>query len=73
MSARGSTEIRCNPCLVSCHEVGTDVELLLADIGEVFRCPPVVRFAAADVARLDVDGCLLCHRLVCILGFTSGY
>lgn len=58
---------------VSCHEVGTDVGLLLADIGEVFRCLPVMRFAAADVARLDVDGCLLCHRLVCILIFNSGY
>ena len=39
------------------RKVGTDVELFLADIGKVFRRPSVMRSAAADVARLDVDGC----------------
>ena len=52
---RSAAEIRCYPCLVCRHEVGADIELFLADMGEVFRCPPVVRLAASDVAGLDVD------------------
>ena len=53
-SQRGITQFRCYPCFISRHEVGTDVELFLADIGKVFRRPSVMRSAAADVARLDV-------------------
>ena len=33
---RGIAHFRCYPHFISRHEVGTDVELLLADIGEVF-------------------------------------
>ena len=52
---RSAAEIRCYPCLVCRHEVSADIELFLADMCEVFRCPPVVRLAASDVAGLDVD------------------
>ena len=52
---RSAPEIRCYPCLVCRHEVGANIELFLADMGEVFRCPSVVRLAASDVAGLDVD------------------
>ena len=52
---RSAAEIRCYPYLVCRHEVGADIELFLADMGEVFRCPPVVRLATSDVAGLDVD------------------
>ena len=35
-------KFRCYPCLVPGHKVGADIELFLAYMREVFRCPPVV-------------------------------
>ena len=46
---------------------------LRPDVGEVFSCSPVVRLAAADVARFDVDGCLLCHNACLFVSLTMGY
>ena len=62
-------------CLVSCHEVGADIELFFVDVGKVFCCPSVVRFAAAYVAGFDVDGCFLCHiaNAVWVLQKGKGY
>lgn len=44
------------------HEVSAYIEPFFVDTGKVFCCPPVMGFATADVAGLDVDGCLLCHK-----------
>ena len=52
---RGFAQFRCYPFLVFRHEVSTDVYLFLADIGEIFRSPPVMRSAASHIAGLYVD------------------
>lgn len=59
VSERGIAKVRCYPRFVSFHKIDVDIVLFLADISKIFCCSSVVRFTVANVARFDVDGCLL--------------